>query len=38
MATTLFIVALVLFVIGVSIIGYDVISVRRRRKHAAGKP
>ncbi len=31
MATTLFIVALVLFVIGVSIIVYDVVSTRRRR-------
>ena len=38
MAMTLFIVASVLFVIGVSIIVYDVISVRRRRNHTAGKP
>ncbi len=37
MAMTLFIVASVLFVIGVSIIVYDVISVRRRRNHTAGK-
>lgn len=34
MATTLFIVALVLFVIGVSIIAYDVISTRRRRERS----
>ena len=37
MALTLFIVALVLFVIGVSIIVYDVISTRRRREYRAGK-
>ena len=37
MATTLFIVALVLFVIGVSMIGYDMISTRKRREHRAGK-
>ena len=37
MAITLAIVSVVLFVIGVSIIVYDVISVRRRRNHTAGK-
>ena len=37
MATTLFIVALVLFVIGVSIIVYDVVSTRRRRERRTGK-
>ena len=37
MAMTLFVVALVLFVIGVSIIVYDVISTRRRRECRAGK-
>ena len=37
MAMTLFIVASVLFVIGVSIIVYDVISTRKRREHRAGK-
>ena len=31
MATTLFIVSVVLFVIGVSIIVYDVVSIRKRR-------
>ena len=38
MATTLFILAFVLFVVGCSIIGYDVIRTRKRRKHGAGKP
>lgn len=37
MAMTLFIVALVLFVIGVSIIVYDVISTHKRRQRRTGK-
>ena len=37
MAITLAIASVVLFVIGVSIIVYDVISTRRRRERRAGK-
>ena len=37
MAITLAIASVVLFVIGVSIIAYDVISTRRRRERRTGK-
>ncbi len=37
MAMTLFIVSAMLFVIGVSIIAYDVISTRKRSESRAGK-